>query len=75
MENLTKLLKTEEAANLLGLSRRTLEAFRIHGGGPRYRRLGKRAVRYAQSDLVEFVNAGMVANTSAPSTSADSHPA
>jgi predicted DNA-binding transcriptional regulator AlpA len=48
------LLRTEEAAHLMGLSRRTLEKHRTYGTGPRYLKLGGRVVyKVAQSpDLV-----------------------
>jgi len=38
------LLRTDEAARLLGLSRRTLEKHRTYGTGPRYLKLGGRVV-------------------------------
>lgn len=40
----------EEAAEYLRLSGRTLEYYRIHGGGPPYRKHGNRVV-YHRSDL------------------------
>lgn len=43
-------LSTEQAAYYIGLSPRTLEKMRIHGGGPRYRKHG-RYVRYHIDDL------------------------
>jgi hypothetical protein len=44
------------AANYLGVSVETLRSWRLKNLGPRYRKLG-RAVRYAITDLVAFVNA------------------
>ena len=49
------LLTTAQAAAVLGLSPRTLERYRIVGGGPRFRKIG-RWVRYLQSDLDEWLN-------------------
>jgi hypothetical protein len=42
-----------QAANLLGVSVRTLQAWRVRGGGPRYIKIG-RAVRYQRRMLVSF---------------------
>lgn len=43
-------LTTQEAAEYLKLSPRTLEGFRNRGGGPKFYRRG-RLVRYRQADL------------------------
>jgi excisionase family DNA binding protein len=43
-------LSTAQAAFYIGLSRRTLEKMRTHGGGPKYRKHG-RYVRYHIGDL------------------------
>lgn len=51
--NPQQTLTTQEAADWLSLSRRTLETWRITGNGPRYFKLG-RAVRYALSELQAF---------------------
>ena len=47
---------TPQAADLLGISRRTLERWRIEGKGPVYRKFGKRAM-YAEPDLLEWSEA------------------
>ena len=44
-------LTTEEAAQYLRLSKRTLEGFRSRGGGPTFRRKGRNIVRYLKKDL------------------------
>jgi hypothetical protein len=41
------------AAEFLGVSVRTLQAWRVRGGGPRYCKIG-RAVRYQRRALIEF---------------------
>ena len=57
-------LDTPEAADFIGMSRFTLEAWRVRGGGPRYRKFGK-AVRYWRPDLEEFAQACARTSTSA----------
>jgi hypothetical protein len=39
-----RLLRTDEAASLLGLCGRTLEKHRTYGTGPIYRKIGGRVV-------------------------------
>ena len=48
------ILTTREAAALLRLAPRTLERYRVKGGGPRYLKIGG-AVRYTRLDLLEWV--------------------
>ena len=55
MKRHTVLLNTEQAAAALDLSPRTLERYRVVGGGPRYRKVG-RWVRYLPSDLERWLN-------------------
>ncbi len=57
------LLSTSEASTLLGLSPRTLEDWRVKGGGPTFRKLGRRIVRYLLSDLTAFIDKAACANT------------
>lgn len=53
-----KLLKTQEAAEILGLSQKTLRFYSSTGGGPLpVVRLG-RAVRYRLSDINSLIAAG-----------------
>ncbi|MEZ0242345.1 MAG: helix-turn-helix transcriptional regulator [Sphingomonas sp.] len=58
-----RLLRTPDAALLLGLSARTLEKHRCYGTGPVYRKLGGRIV-YAVEDLVSWADQGMRRSTS-----------
>jgi hypothetical protein len=46
-------LTENRAAELLGVSVRTLQAWRLRGGGPRYCKMG-RAVRYLRRELIAF---------------------
>jgi predicted DNA-binding transcriptional regulator AlpA len=58
-----RLLTTREAAALLGLSARTLEAYRTRGGGPPFRALSPRVVRYHRSDLLVWVDSKTALHT------------
>lgn len=51
-----RLLNTEQAANLLCLSPRTLESLRLRGGGPEFLKLGK-AVRYKPQAINAWIEA------------------
>jgi hypothetical protein len=53
------LLVEVRAAELLGLSTRTLQAWRLKGEGPAFVRAG-RAIRYRRRDLVSWVEANTV---------------
>lgn len=53
---MTRLLSTTEAAERLAISRRTLEGMRLKGGGPEFRKLGKRLVRYDSADLERWAS-------------------
>lgn len=57
------ILRTKQAAEYLGVAKVTLEAWRVRGGGPAFRKLGK-AVRYCQSDLDAFLASSKRTNTS-----------
>ncbi|MDG2531031.1 helix-turn-helix domain-containing protein [Caulobacter endophyticus] len=56
------LLTTAQAAEFLSMSQRTLEDWRLRGGGPRFRKLG-RSVRYAPVDLQDFLDRAVYSNT------------
>jgi hypothetical protein len=72
-ETTQRLLRTPDAALLLGLSARTLEKHRCYGTGPVYRKLGGRIV-YAVEDLQRWADRGARRSTS--DTDADIvHPA
>jgi excisionase family DNA binding protein len=58
------LLNTQQAAEYLGLSRKTLENWRHVGGGPNYRKLGG-AVRYSTEDLNAYIDSAIRRNTTA----------
>jgi len=61
-----RLLHTNEAAELLGLSPATLSKLRYTGkSGPRYLKLGRRVV-YDPSDLQQWLRDRRRSNTSGP---------
>ncbi|WP_296595597.1 helix-turn-helix domain-containing protein [Phenylobacterium sp.] len=57
-----RLLRTNEAADWLGLSGRTLEKHRTFGTGPAYRKIGGRVV-YAMDDLQAWADRGARTST------------
>ena len=59
------LLTTLDAALYLHVSPRTLEKWRLSGGGPRYRKLIHRVV-YTQADIDTWVEAQARTSTSDP---------
>jgi hypothetical protein len=60
-----RYLTNEEAATFLRLSPRTLEKLRVLGGGPRFRKFGRR-VLYAMADLEAWADSRMFEMTSDP---------
>jgi predicted DNA-binding transcriptional regulator AlpA len=61
-----KLVRTPEAAAILGLSASTLEKLRLRGNGPKYAKLG-RACAYSPQDLEAWAAARSRNSTSEPS--------
>ena len=57
------LLTTKQTADLLGLKFNSLEIWRLQGKGPKYRKIG-RLVRYAESDILEYLDAQIQTSTS-----------
>lgn len=58
------LLTEAQAADFLSISMRTLQAWRVRGGGPVFVRAG-RAIRYRRRDLLDWINANTATSTSA----------
>lgn len=58
-----RLMSEREAAEVLQISVRTLQAWRVKGGGPRYIKIG-RSVRYRPCDLEAFVEGNLTTSTS-----------
>jgi Helix-turn-helix domain len=55
-------LNETQAAEILGLSVRTLQAWRVRGGGPAYVKIG-RSVRYQRRVLLAFQEQHTVTST------------
>lgn len=55
-----ELLSVPEVSAMLGLSPITLANWRCTGQGPRWVKLGLRAVRYRRADVLDFIQAGTV---------------
>jgi Helix-turn-helix domain len=58
-----RYLTNEEAAMFLKLSPRTLDKFRVLGGGPKFRKFGRRVI-YALDDLEIWANSRICESTS-----------
>jgi|GEM_PF-3296534 len=59
-----QLLTETEAADVLGVSPRTLSNWRCRGGGPDYVKMGSKAIRYRLNALNEFIDERTQNNTS-----------
>ncbi len=59
-----RLLAPAAVAEMLGLTERTLERWRITGEGPRFVKLSRSTVRYVVDDVAAFVADRLRANTS-----------
>ncbi len=60
-----QLLTTRDAAQILALSTRTLEKWRVEGGGPPFVVMSPKCVRYRASDLQTFQEERLAENTAA----------
>ena len=65
------LIDENAAADFLGLTNRTLQAYRHRGGGPQYIRLSSRCLRYRRIDLRAWAEARMRTSTSDPGKGED----
>jgi len=62
--DMPRLLTPQEVGEMLGLTERTLERWRIIGEGPRYAKLSRSTVRYSATDVAAFISVRLKANTS-----------
>ena len=65
------LLDETQTAKVFNVSERTLQAWRLRGGGPPFVRISSRCIRYRNSDLAAFIDARTVKSTSDPGPTAD----
>jgi predicted DNA-binding transcriptional regulator AlpA len=56
-DKLDRLLRTREAAKVVGVSPRTMESYRRNGGGPPFVKIRDYAVRYVLGDLLAWIAA------------------
>jgi hypothetical protein len=70
MSTAQNILTETEASLLLSVSVRTLQAWRLRGGGPKYLKFG-RSVCYQRDDLQAFIDAAARAHTSQPAPDRD----
>ena len=63
-EGIFPAFNTEQASAYTGLAIATLEKLRCSGGGPRFVRYGRKAVRYLVADLDAFMAARTIGSTS-----------
>ncbi len=64
-EHLPRMLRTSEAARLLGLSPSALEKMRVRGDGPKFIKSGPRVVVYHPDDLAIWLASRRRLSTSA----------
>ncbi|WP_447974624.1 helix-turn-helix transcriptional regulator [Nitrospira sp. Kam-Ns4a] len=48
-------LDEQQVAEMLRISRRTLQAWRLRGGGPPYVKIGSRMVRYRETEVLQWL--------------------
>jgi predicted DNA-binding transcriptional regulator AlpA len=58
-----RLLTPEAVADMLGVTERTLERWRMTGEGPKFCKLSRSTVRYQPNDIAAFVADRLRANT------------
>ena len=61
---LEQLIKEDDAASFVGVTRRALQQWRFNGSGPPYVRISKRCIRYRRKDLIHWSESFLRKNTS-----------
>lgn len=64
--DLDQLMDERAAASVLCYSVRALQNWRHRGGGPKFVKVSARSIRYRRRDLLAWIEARTVANTSQP---------
>jgi len=65
-----RLLTQADVAELLGVTERCIEGWRVRGGGPRYVRCGRLA-RYRREDVERWIASRTATSTSDPGPAPD----
>ncbi len=60
---LDRLIDETAAAIFVGYSPRTLQNWRVRGGGPKFIRISSRSIRYRRRDLFEWADSRLRSNT------------
>ncbi len=60
------LLNEKETAEFLGVSRRTLQGWRLAGTGPKFVKVSSRSIRYRRRDLLAWVEGRTVEPEGSP---------
>ena len=60
------LLTEDQVAQVLNVSNRTLQTWRLRGGGPKFVRISSRCIRYQPCDVAAYINQRIVVSTSDP---------
>ncbi len=60
------LLTEQQAAAFLSINPRTLQKWRVVGGGPLFVRISRRCIRYRREDLDQWTNSRVKSSTSQP---------
>ena len=63
-DHLDRLIDEKEAASFICYSVRTLQNWRVDGGGPKFIKVSGRSVRYRRRDLIAWSDARAVSSTS-----------
>lgn len=62
-----EVMRPEAAAGYIDCAKRTLDDWRVTGGGPKYIKLSHRMVRYRRADLDAWLEQHALTSTSAES--------
>jgi len=60
------LLTEGQAAEILNLTRRALQSWRVQGRGPKFVRISGACIRYRQEDLSDWIESRLRTSTSEP---------
>ena len=61
---LVRAITEREAADYIGHSVRSLQNWRLRGGGPKFIKISARSIRDTYGDVMEWIDQRRIANTS-----------